>query len=100
LSKTGFHVGGRLDSRGGSLRGLSPADLRAVGGYEQIQQHILRFERRYRYALAGSEPAQASHYGALARIRSGAGHRQRPSHEGTLAAPMFEPVQGGTGMDV
>ncbi len=53
LEQHRVHVRGRLDARRGRLHRLRAADLRAIGGDEGVQGHVLRLERRHLYPAAG-----------------------------------------------
>ena len=73
-----------LQARGRGLHGLRSPDLRAVGGDEGVQRHVLGLERGHAHAPPGQPAAQPGREHALARVRGRARHQKRASRHHLL----------------
>ncbi len=69
LQEDRVHLHRRLDARGLRLRGLSPADLAAVGGDRGVERHVLRLERRHPETGAREDATEGRREQALAHAR-------------------------------
>jgi hypothetical protein len=83
LEQHRVHPRVRLDARRRCLHGLGPADLRAIGGDEGVEGHVLGLERGDANALPGQPAAQPGHDHALPRVGAGPGDQERAFHQRT-----------------